>query len=115
MQQLIFIHKEIINNKNFGKSNSASILKFTIFELLWIWIVVNTSEINSSFQNKDFDVLQGLLNLRNSIFHILTKPALDNSSAAILDNRAVIAEIPPSALLMPKRSKSQNKCQNEGH
>ena len=71
--------------------------------------------MSSSLQNEDFDVLQGLLHLRCSIFHILTKPALDNSLAAILDNRAVIAEIPPSVLLMPKGSKSQNKCQKEGH
>ena len=71
--------------------------------------------MSSSLQNEDFDVLQGLLHLRNSIFHILTKPPLDNSLAAILVNRAVIAENPPSVLLIPRGSKSQNKCQKEGH
>ena len=77
--------------------------------------MLNTPEMSSSLQNEDFDVLQGLLDLRNSIFHILTKPALDNSLAAILDTRAVIAEIPPSGFFIPRGSKSQNKCQNEGH
>ena len=90
-------------------------MKFTVFELLWVWIVLNTPEMSSSLQNEDFDVLQGLLDLRNSIFHILTNPALDNSLAAILDTRAVIAEIPPSGFFIPRGSKSQNKCQNEGH
>ena len=77
--------------------------------------MLNTPEMNSSLQNEDFDVLQGLLHIRNSIFHILTKPPLDNSLAAILVNRAVIAEIPPSGFFMPRGSKSQNKCQKEGH
>ena len=41
----------------------------------------------------------------------LDDPAGADISAAILVNRAIIAEIPPSALLIPKVSKSQNKCQ----
>ena len=35
----------------------------------------------------------------------------DDISAANLVNRAIIAKIPPSALLIPKVSKSQNKRQ----
>ena len=73
--------------------------------------MLNISEMNSSLQNEDFDVLQGLLHLRNSIFLILTEPPGDNFSVAILVTRAVIAELPPSVLLMPRESKSQNKCQ----
>ena len=43
--------------------------------------------------------------------HILDFKMAD-ITAAILVNRAVIAEIPPSGLLSPRVSLSQNKCQN---
>ena len=45
------------------------------------------------------------------IFNILYDPAGATISAAILVDRAINAKIPPSALLIPKVSKSQNKCQ----
>ena len=45
------------------------------------------------------------------IFNILTDSAGADISEAILVNSAVIVKIPPSALLIPKVSKSQNKCQ----
>ena len=67
--------------------------------------------MSSSHQNKNFDVLQALLHIENKYFHISPDVARSVISAAILVNIAVIAEIPPSRLLILRVSLSQNKCQ----
>ena len=54
--------------------------------------------MNSAHQNKNFDVLQAILNQKITIFGISIEPAGTDISAAILVNLAVNAEIPPSAL-----------------
>ena len=82
-----------------------------IYRLISIHIVEYTSEMSSSHQNKNFDVLQAILLVKNFSFWFLPDAAGSDISAAILVNRAVIAKIPPSGLLILRVSLSQNKCQ----
>ena len=82
-----------------------------IYHFVSIQIVEYTSEMSSSHQNKNFDVLQAILLVKNFSFWFLPDAAGSDISAAILVNRAVIAEIPPSGLLSPRVSQSQNQCQ----
>ena len=77
-----------------------------------IQIILFSLEMNSTHRNKNFDVLQAILGQKIVIFSIFTDFAGAVISAAILVNRATIAEIPPSGFFIPKVSKSQNKCQN---
>ena len=68
--------------------------------------------MNCSHKNTNFGVLQAILCMKKLNFHDLANYADVDITAAILVNRAVIAEIPPSGLLSPRVSLSQNKCQN---
>ena len=83
-----------------------------IYHSISIQIVECTSEMSSSHQNKNFDVLQPILIMvKNFSFWFLPDASVSDISAAILVNIAVIAEIPPSGLLILRVSLSQNNCQ----
>ena len=64
-----------------------------------------------SHKNKTFGVLQAILHVKKLNFHDFTADADVDFTAAILVNRAVIAEIPPSGFLTLRVSSNHNKCQ----
>ena len=74
-------------------------------------IVKITSKISFSHKNETFGVLQAIVHEKESNFHDLPHDVNADISAAILVNRAVIAEMQTCELLSLRVSLNQNKCQ----
>ena len=68
-------------------------------------------QMSYSHKNKTFSVLQAILKVKKLIFQDFTDNADVDFTAAILVNRAVIAEIPPRGFFSLRVSLNQNKCQ----